>query len=160
MPEIPSHKVCNLCKALKEKSEFHPRRYRGRKGQFCETLRSYCKDCSLKDKKEYRATDRGKMLEKISAGRYCSTDHGKRTRAKHASLYRKRNRLKDCIRSRLKYAIRHGKLIRPKVCSQCLQESKRITAHHHKGYAPEFALDVIWLCVPCHVKAELHHSNR
>lgn len=49
-------------------------------------------------------------------------------------------------------AIRNGTLVRPAICSSCGAVGK-IEAHHHKGYAPEFWLDVVWLCKSCHAKA-------
>ena len=30
-----------------------------------------------------------------------------------------------------------------------------VQAHHHKGYSKEHALDVVWLCYPHHLEAEL-----
>jgi hypothetical protein len=53
-------------------------------------------------------------------------------------------------------ATRDGKLDRPNQCSGCGAACKP-EAHHHNGYDDEHALDVVWLCRPCHRGA---HGNR
>lgn len=52
----------------------------------------------------------------------------------------------------VRVAIVDGRLIRPQQCSRC-GEGGRIEGHHHKGYAPEHQLDVVWLCKRCHYAA-------
>lgn len=74
--------------------------------------------------------------------------------AYHAQL-RATEPLKYQARYYVMNALRSGQLIRPAVCSQCSMESK-LHAHHHNGYAPEFRLDVIWLCGRCHREAHKH----
>ena len=49
-------------------------------------------------------------------------------------------------RSILNHAVKFGKIQRPKICPDCLQERK-ITAHHPDYSKP---LDVEWKCYPCH----------
>ena len=51
-------------------------------------------------------------------------------------------------------AIRRGLLVRPDSCSQCGNNQMRIEAHHHKGYAKENRLEVIFLCTSCHRASE------
>ena len=51
-------------------------------------------------------------------------------------------------------AIRKGVLVRPDSCSQCGNNQMRIEAHHHKGYAKENRLDVVFLCTSCHRASE------
>ncbi|HZX14944.1 MAG TPA: hypothetical protein VFF49_11170 [Thermodesulfobacteriota bacterium] len=46
------------------------------------------------------------------------------------------------------YALKIGKLVKPKKCSRCNRES-RLSAHHEDYLKP---LDVIWLCSSCHKK--------
>jgi RecJ-like exonuclease len=50
-------------------------------------------------------------------------------------------------------AVRNGTLYKRNSCQQCRMIGK-VEAHHHKGYAPEHWLDVEWLCVMCHRKAD------
>lgn len=62
-------------------------------------------------------------------------------------------------RQEITEAIRTGTITRGP-CAECglppkkIGRQNRIHAHHHLGYAPEHWLDIIWLCKPCHVKAE------
>lgn len=51
-------------------------------------------------------------------------------------------------------AIRKGVLVRPESCTECGQSHMRIEAHHHKGYAKEDRLNVVFLCTSCHRAAE------
>ncbi len=59
----------------------------------------------------------------------------------------------------LRGAVRYGRITRPKICESCGKKPKRgddgrsgIEAHHHKGY--DKPLDVRWLCIPCHKRAD------
>jgi hypothetical protein len=55
-------------------------------------------------------------------------------------------------------AVREGRMSKPKECSRCGADS-HIQAHHHKGYAPEHLLDVMWLCASCHRKEHIAHPE-
>lgn len=46
-------------------------------------------------------------------------------------------------------ALRDGKIVRPGSCQTCGKSCKP-QAHHYRGHAPEFHLDVEWLCRTCH----------
>lgn len=50
-------------------------------------------------------------------------------------------------------AIKRGDLVRPAVCPKCGKGFPE--AHHHKGYEPEYWLDVVWLCKQCHADNSL-----
>ncbi len=60
--------------------------------------------------------------------------------------YRKKNDPKDKARGILNRAIKSGKIVRPNICSKCL-EPKRVQGHHFDYEKP---LEVIWLCQKCH----------
>ena len=62
---------------------------------------------------------------------------------------RQRKRNPDKVKSRdiLRKAVYERKIFKPRICSMCLKEAKRIEAHHEDYEKP---LDVQWLCVPCH----------
>lgn len=51
-------------------------------------------------------------------------------------------------------ALRAGNLVRQYVCSICGVFAHRIEGHHANGYAPEFRLDVQWVCPTCHRAVE------
>jgi len=56
-------------------------------------------------------------------------------------------------RKRVGYAVSRGKI--PKASTlQCGCGKQAQHYHHHRGYAPEFWLDVIPVCALCHKKAE------
>ena len=57
-------------------------------------------------------------------------------------------------RSKVSYAVRTGKIIKPKKCESCLKENLKLQAHHEDYTKP---LDVMWLCVGCHNNH--HHKN-
>lgn len=64
-------------------------------------------------------------------------------------------------------AIKAGHLTAPTACQQCGSESppafdgrRTIQAHHFLGYSPEHWLDVRWLCIPCHRKADNRTAER
>ena len=44
-------------------------------------------------------------------------------------------------------ALRSGELVRQS-CQDC--GDLKVQAHHANGYTPEHALDIMWLCSPCH----------
>ena len=46
-------------------------------------------------------------------------------------------------------ALKRGELTRAGVCARCGLKA-RTDAHHHRGYAREHWLDIVWLCRPCH----------
>lgn len=62
-------------------------------------------------------------------------------------------RLHECARAKINYRVKRGILVRPTVCPVC-ELPKKVQAHHHRGYAKEHQLDIIWACAKCHKKAE------
>lgn len=98
--------------------------------------------------------------------RYQESEYGKKTmrayqksdtRRAVAKAWRQRNREKAQAIWHVWKAVKDGRLIRPSICERCGQESiNKLHGHHHKGYAPEHRLDVIWLCIPCH--EAVHHD--
>lgn len=63
----------------------------------------------------------------------------------------------DKAREAVRRAVKDGVLLKPKACSKCSDEPEVRKLHgHHEDYTRP--LDVIWLCVSCHVN--LHFPNR
>ncbi len=63
-------------------------------------------------------------------------------------------RYKDNARTKVHYAVKTGKLLRPDFCPRCLLKTK-VHAHHLDYSKP---LDVIWVCINCH--ATIHNEIR
>ena len=108
----------------------------------------------------YRVTEKGKA----TAARYNRSDNGheatrrnkEQNGAKWAekSAERQRERVSerpDQARAQwlLNKAVQSGRVIKPSACSSCASVT-RLHGHHHRGYAEEAKLDVIWLCPACH----------
>lgn len=66
---------------------------------------------------------------------------------KYKQKWRKRYRHKYNAHAAVNYAVKTGKLIRPKRCSKCGKRCK--PEAHHPNYAKR--LKVVWLCRPCHL---------
>lgn len=92
----------------------------------------------LERKRRERAQRRCYETQRKRNWRAANPDHAKR--------------LRDASRA-VSEALASGKLIRPSVCAAC-GEVDEVEAHHHHGYAKEHWLDIVWLCVFCHRKAD------
>lgn len=57
-------------------------------------------------------------------------------------------------RNAIAQALRSRRMVRPDLCQSPGCVNRAENAHHHKGYAKEFWLDVKWVCRACHVGAE------
>ena len=150
-------KYCPECKKTKSGLEFYKDKFR-RDG-----LSTRCKPCTIAYVKAYTQTERGREVARKAQRKYRASDHGKKRKRedqkaylatergkeiKHKSAYKYPERRK--ARIILGNSIRDGKLkpAREFQCSNCNNSAKEY--HHHNGYAPEHALDVIPLCRECH----------
>ena len=82
--------------------------------------------------------------------KYSKTKEYKKRARERAKKYNKNNPLKNQARHKLRNAVVAGKIIKPKECSNCRNETK-IEAHHSDYSKP---LEVIWLCKLCHRLAD------
>lgn len=64
-----------------------------------------------------------------------------------------RHKEKQNARILLNYHIKKGNIVRPKICTVCL-EKKNVEGHHEDYSKP---LEVIWACRQCH--ADLHKNK-
>lgn len=62
-----------------------------------------------------------------------------------------KHREKQNVRDELNSAVKTGKVTKPTHCEDCKTEPKRLEGHHEDYSKP---LEVIWLCTPCHAKAD------
>lgn len=106
----------------------------------------------------YDASHREERRDKNDA--YRSTERGKEANRANAARTRFRHPGRTRARKAVGRAIAAGRLV-PGPCSSCGLEvlkvngRQRIQAHHHKGYEAAHALDVTWLCLPCHREADV-----
>lgn len=80
------------------------------------------------------------------------TEAQRRARNAFMREYRLKNREKFRAYEFVKNEIRRGRLLKPKVCSECGNSRRKIQAHHFEGYAREKWLTIEWLCFVCHAK--------
>ncbi len=71
-------------------------------------------------------------------------------------LNRLANPEKSKARGMVSTKVESGKLIRPKICTECKKSHKFIDAHHPDYNKP---LDIIWLCRRCHARSEKTRSS-
>lgn len=125
------HRYCRDCKSAKPNEEFPPKNlYR-------------CRLCSRVWCRKYYWKNTDKMLgrRKTEAGRAYMRKVAKEQAVRHPLKYKARYRLRN--------AIARGEII-PQPCRDC---GNPIVHGHHPDYRN--ALDVVWLCLHCHV-AEHH----
>lgn len=129
-------KNCRSCNTDKLVSEFY-KDLRNNDG-----LRSYCKVCvHIKARKQ--RVDHTDVYTKKEKKYY----------AEHRDLILKKrneyniiNRHKQRARSKVKYALKMGYLVKPNECESCCKVA--FLEGHHKDYSKP--LEVQWLCRSCH----------
>jgi hypothetical protein len=80
--------------------------------------------------------------------RLALTEKKRQCRNQNRAEYLERHRAVSAVY----YAIKRGRIIRPMKCSNCELKCKP-DAHHHRGYAKEHHLEIVWLCRSCHTQA-------
>lgn len=64
---------------------------------------------------------------------------------------KERDAHKLAARIAVREAVRKGVLVRPEICSRCGKPCIP-HGHHHKGYEKKNWIEVIWLCLACHIE--------
>ena len=127
---------------------------------FCDLLKpcTGCKEMLLKT--EFNK-DAGKEDGLQTQCRKCKHAAQRKDYRKKKDVYMERQKIrrkaepeKKQANEAVRRAIRKGVLVRPESCTECGQSHMRIEAHHHKGYAKEDRLNVVFLCTSCHRAAE------
>lgn len=170
-------KTCRICKQTKPLSEFYKDKHRkdGHRSNCKICCSKYQKSDKGKvvqkryeqseknktNKKTYQATEKSRKSHRIAIFKYDHSNKGRICQSRHRrtdifkntqSKYRKYNFQKLKARSSVNVAIKKGELPRPNtlLCNYCPNQAEDY--HHHKGYAPEYWLDVIPVCKKCHKK--------
>lgn len=76
-------------------------------------------------------------------GMYCSPE------CHFANKYKYTDKEKQTARNKITHGLQNG-TIKQELCKICGE--KETQAHHHKGYAKEHQLDIIWLCKKHHLE--------
>ena len=97
------------------------------------SIQHLCRDCIKNKQRKYSATPQGR-LSIIEASN--------RAYLKHKSKW--------IARAKARYAVKVGKLNKPKKCEVC-EKIKSLQGHHEDYSKP---LDVVWLCSGCHAEAD------
>ena len=147
-------KQCFKCEQVKPLDEFY------QDGRMLDGFLNKCKQCTRLDVKknrkkkleQYKEYDRERAMRpnRVAARKeYAASERGKAIQRLAHKKSRERFPEKFKARYVLNNAIRDGKIVRPLMC-RC-GSTGRIEAHHIDYSKP---LEVIWLCKPCHVKAD------
>jgi hypothetical protein len=99
-----------------------------------------CKECSGASVTRYMRSPAGREVARLAQARY---------RERHPERRQPWDAVKGKARNDLNYAVDTGKVRRSDCCESCRQ-AVYVEAHHHRGYSPAHALDVLWLCKACH----------
>lgn len=134
-------KKCTKCFELKEEStDFYlnpsKKSYKGRCKQCCIKVIAAC----MKKRGYYSSQQHRDFVKRHKRNTY-------EFRKKYLKIYNEKYPEKIAARRIVWAAVKEGKLSKLpcEVCKDCKTE-----AHHHKGYAKEFWLDVKWLCKKHH----------
>ena len=171
-------KKCFKCKKIKSTFEFNKCRTSK------DGLHSYCKFCQIIIQSNYKKTDKGKIVKRKADEKYRHTSKGKVAHRKANKKYQKTEKGKardkrykqsekgkaTCQSALKRFYIRHpneykatgavnnaiaaGKMPRPDTlfCHYCTKPAQQY--HHWHGYEKEHWLDVVPVCIPCHVKCK------
>lgn len=164
-PPVPDGcKWCVKCQQIKDISEFTiaSKRTDGRE--------PYCKSCKHEYRVTYYASPLGKSANKRARASLSykawqrrrartegerlrnleriKTELGKASRKR----YYENNRDKSRSRRKMQNAILNGTIPHVKTLKCVMCQGNATEYHHHNGYAPEHALDVIPLCRKCHIQ--------
>jgi hypothetical protein len=144
-------KVCRECNKEKELHDFykHSAMADGHLNKCIECVKTRVhkhRESNLDKIREYDKK-RAMLPHRVQARReYIQTEAGKEAKKRGIQNYHKKFPMKYAARVITGNAIRDGKLIPQKNCSQC-NSDKRIQGHHDDYTKP---LEVRWLCEPCH----------
>lgn len=138
-------KKCSKCGEAKPLDEFHRNR------KMPDGLQYVCKTCRAEERRAYYAANREYQDEVNRTWRIANPEKVEQYYARERAKYPER----VAARSEVNKAVKRGDFPPPSalVCDHC-QEAQAEQWHHYLGYAPEHWLDVIAVCIPCHVELD------
>lgn len=143
-------KRCCTCKQYKPISEF----YRDRSKS--DGYQALCKDCCRAYSRTEARKASQKKYDQSAKGRRARQKYTKSPKGREAQCNRAARQGKDHpkqikAKNFLNRAVQSGQIHRPQECVICGKRAK-LHGHHHKGYAEENYLNVLWLCPKCHTQ--------
>lgn len=160
-PQSSALKVCTKCGEAKPLTDFYKVHTGLRAGKY----QARCKSCHNAQQAQLRANnpEKFKMKDRLyheshreeareRTREWVSRNRDKRRQfsKRYTDIHAERRIAHGAVND----AVRRGKFppAWAMVCEHC-QEAQAAHWHHHKGYSKEFALDVVAVCVECHVSA-------
>jgi hypothetical protein len=171
-------KVCRACKRTLSSEHF------GRYAQSADGLRPDCRECRKTQSADYYARHRPTIRSKAKAryranpeptriqkARWYSqnrehaiaieaarqrTPTGKAKKLEYVKNARRRDPRPFMARLAVARALKSRALVK----HACACGSRKVEAHHHRGYSKERELDVVWLCRRCHNVEHGHTPSR
>jgi len=142
----PTELVCTNCNQTKPISDF----YKDKRCSLRGGHQYHCKECVKAKRRIYYDENRETVIARVK--QYAKTHRGVARR--HGRKQRTKQSLEEKHAwAKLNRELQAGRIVRPDRCQLC-GKRRKLHAHHTKGYEPEHALDVLWVCVRCH--HELH----
>lgn len=133
---------CSKCLQVKPIAYF----YRDKKCRRRGGLQYHCKNCIKQSRRAYYDANWEKIIERVRAYKVLHPEVARRHSEKQRQQQTEAE--KHAWRA-LNREVLAGRVIKPERCSKC-GSRRKLFAHHHKGYSKQYALDVMWVCVPCH----------
>jgi len=132
-------KICFKCAEEKPLEEYYTHPQMGDKHL------GKCKECTKRDVRLHRREN--ESVQAYDRRRFQEQPHRRKYLIENAIRRAKEEPEKSLARRRARYAVKTGKLTKPKECSRCKTKERRIEGHHEDYNKP---LEVRWLCSLCH----------
>lgn len=117
-----------------------------------------CNKCKKEKLKELFSIDTTRLDGRYPSCCECKSKYNRELYRNKPDMFKRavnkwenKNKYKQKAFRKLCYAIKTGKIIKPKRCQLC-GSIKNLDAHHWHGYDEDNILDVQWLCRACHKK--------
>lgn len=128
-------KICKRCEQPKDEGEYY---------RISKVFDSTCKTCR---KAIYRENWHKNYEHNMEVKRrYNKTEAARKSRADCNKRMNEKYREKYLAREKLHWAMKTGKIVKPKTCEDC--GAGGVIHGHHDDYAKP--LEVKWLCMICH----------
>jgi ribosomal protein S27AE len=141
MPEdlTPSSRRCARCGETKPTDQFR---------LFTSGRHRYCDPCRLAASRQWHQANPDRARENLRRWKAENPEAVRAANLRWKANHPERAYMMRLAGSRVLYAIKTGRLVRPLACEECGTSERKITAAHRDYSRP---LDVRWLCHACHI---------